>query len=98
MQETFDINKPWPVLQLLAADAAAPAAPPRAQGELLEWLAPQSGFPDAEKRVLLWLRAPDGSLDWDVGHWDGQSWLLDWCGAAPEGEVVAWAQPEGPDA
>lgn len=69
-----------------------------AAAELLEWVQPQRDLPDAEVRVLLWLRQPDGNVDWDVGHWTGEGWLLDWCGAAPAGEVVAWAQPEGPAA
>ena len=93
--QDFDTDKPWPVLQLLAA--TAPSQLPRARGELLEWMTPEQDMPDAEVRVLLWLRQPDGSTDWDVGHWDGETWLLDWCGAAPDGQVVAWAQPEGPD-
>jgi hypothetical protein len=69
-----------------------------AAAELLEWVAPQRDLPDAEVRVLLWLRQADGSVEWDVGHWTGEGWLLDWCDAVPEGEVVAWAQPEGPTA
>ena len=77
-----------------------------ATAELLEWVSPARNLPDSEVRdlpdsevrVLLWLRQADGACDWDVGHWTGEGWLLDWCGAAPEGEVLAWAQPEGPAA
>jgi hypothetical protein len=69
-----------------------------AAAELLQWVAPARDLPDAEVRVLVWLRQADGSCDWDVGHWTGAEWILDWCGAAPDGQVVAWAQPEGPAA
>ena len=62
----------------------------------LEWIKPAKRMPDAEERVLLWLREPDGSLDWASGNHNGGRWLLDWCGAPPAGQVLAWARPQGP--
>ena len=64
--------------------------------EQLRWVPVTERLPDAEISVLLWLQAADGSTDWGVGHWTGDGWLLDWCGAAPEDQVVAWAEPGGP--
>jgi hypothetical protein len=66
--------------------------------ELLQWIDPAQAMPDVEERVLLWLREPGGSMDWDAGHHNGERWLLDWCGAPPAGQVLAWARPQGPAA
>jgi hypothetical protein len=44
--------------------------------------------------VLLLL---DGG-EWDRGHWDGEQWVLDWCGAPPTARVLMWADPRGPEA
>lgn len=67
--------------------------------EPLQWIFAAERLPDADMRVLLWLQAPDGSQDWDVGHLDADDgWVLDWCGAAPALQVLAWAEPAGPDA
>ncbi len=40
--------------------------------ELLQWIDPAQAMPDVEERVLLWLREPGGSMDWDAGHHNGE--------------------------
>ncbi len=87
----FDIDQPWPML-----DGRALMTPQPSMAETLAWVAPERRMPDAELRVLLWIACDDGTHEWDCGHWDGEHWVLHWCGAPPAGRVVAWAQPEGP--
>lgn len=63
--------------------------------ELLEWTPPARRMPDADQRVLLWLRDGDGLEDWTPGHWDGESWRVE-DHALADCDVLAWADVEGP--
>lgn len=64
--------------------------------EALTWLDATAGKPDAEQRVLMWIASADDSFDWDTGWWDGEDWHLCESGGIVDGEVMFFAEPQGP--
>ena len=62
----------------------------------ITWQRPSDGLPDANARVLLWLRIDDSS-DCYEGFYDGQQWY-DSTGMPQDADtVVAWCDmPECP--
>lgn len=80
-------------LRLLPVDTTA-------QLETLAWTDPAVAMPDADMRVLVWVREPDGATDWWAAWWDGAAgiWRDAAHGGQIGGDVVRWAEVMGPQA
>ncbi len=86
------MDRPW---QFPTA-TPAPATPPRAMAELLEWHDATASKPDAEVRVLIWMDTGE-ARDWESAWWDGEQWRLCESGGVCAARVLYYAQPEGPE-
>lgn len=65
--------------------------------ELLEWFDATSSKPLPQVQVLMWIKHPNGEQSWESGWWDTDlGWLLCESGGNVDGQVLFYADPEGP--
>ena len=64
--------------------------------ELLQWHSVDTGMPDAELTVLMWMPDFEDGGEWEGGWWDGEHWRLCESGGVCPWRVTHWAAPEGP--
>jgi hypothetical protein len=69
--------------------------PPPRSIERLQWHDAAASRPDADLTVLLWIKHGTAH-DWESGWWDGEAWRLCESGGEVAGQVLYFAEPQGP--
>ncbi len=84
-------------LHLMDAEPTLDADSPRFAAELLEWRDVRLGLPDDSLTVLAWVKRST-ETDWTSAFVDAGDWREAESGGLVDGQVLYWAQPEGPGA